>query len=156
MNEVISEQDIRIFVDAVGGYFSQISREQAEVRAAYLARGSERAPVHDFTGVVNLTGRYRGCVRFSAPRIMLRHLLMAMDEPNLVDENLLDAAGEIANTLAGNARRHFGESMEISVPVPLSGAAAADAPLRQRPYVIIIQWKGYAASLVVDIERADG
>src|SRR5689334_6559715 len=98
----ISEQDIRVFVDAVGGYFSQITSEQAEVRAAYLARESDRPPLHDFTGTINVSGRYRGCIRFSAPRIMLRHLLMVMNEPSLVDENLLDAAGEIANTLAGN------------------------------------------------------
>jgi chemotaxis protein CheX len=85
---------------------------------------------------------------------MIRHVLLAMHESDHSDENLLDSVGELANTIAGNAREFFGETMEISVPVAILGAPEAiRSQIRARPYVIAIEWKNYTASLVVDIER---
>jgi len=31
--------------------------------------------------------------------------------------------GEVANTISGNARTHFGSTLEISVPVTIKGAS---------------------------------
>ena len=152
----ITEQEIKVFVDAVANYFSQITKERSAVRAAYLADGEQLPQTYDFTGLITVSGRYRGCIYFSAPAVLLRHLLLVMKEPGHSDENFLDAVGEIANTLAGNARKHFGETMEISVPVTVMGAPERiKSSVRARPYVIMVSWKKYDASLVVDIERRD-
>ena len=35
---------------------------------------------------------------------------------------MVDLVGEVANTIAGNARSEFGEEFEISVPIVLRGA----------------------------------
>jgi chemotaxis protein CheX len=152
MND-IGEEEIKIFVDAVGNYFLQTANERAAVRGAYLADGHGRPPIFDYTGLINVSGRYRGSIYFSAPRIMVRRLLYAMHESQHSDDILLDAVGEIANTLAGNARRYFGEFMEISVPVTMAGAVDRIAYAgRTRPYVIMVDWNQNKASLVVDLE----
>lgn len=153
MND-INEQEIQVFVDAVSRYFLQITGEKAHIRSAFLAQGDVLPPTYDFTGLITISGKYRGCIYFSASRFMLSQLLKAMNEPQRDDAFLLDAVGEIANTLAGNARQHFGESMEISVPVTMQGSSKnLQAMVRARPYVVLVKWKKYEASVVVDMVR---
>ncbi len=150
----ISEDEITVFFAAVSNYFDQITNESATVQGAYLAERGKVPNMFDFTGMIAISGRYAGCIYFSAPRQMMRHLLVAMHESDHSDDNLLDAVGEVANTIAGNARRHFGEHMEISVPIAMSGVPERiKTTVRSHPYVIQISWKHYEAVLIVDVER---
>ncbi|MDR2000897.1 MAG: chemotaxis protein CheX [Zoogloeaceae bacterium] len=152
----ISEQDIHVFVDAISHYFTQITREKAKIKGAFLAQGEKFPPTFDLTGIIKISGKFRGSVYFSAPRVMLSRLLLSMHESHLSDEQLLDAVGEIANTVAGNARKYFGENMGISVPKTMSTPPKwSELVVRARPYVIMINWKQYDASVVIDIERLD-
>lgn len=149
----ISETEIGVFVDAVSNYFQQSTQESAQIRGAYLALSDSSPPAFDFTGLISISGKYRGCVYFSAPREMLSRLLIELGEPQVSNENLLDAVGEIANTISGNARRHFGEEMVISVPLKMSGADNQLGQLvRERPFVIMVKWRRYEAAVIVDIE----
>jgi len=148
----LSEKDIEIFIEAIGGYFKQITKEAASVGVAYLAKNA--FPMNDYTGMIKVSADYEGALYFSAPSAMLRHLLTVMKEPNQSDENLLDAVGEIANTISGNARRYFGENMVISIPEKIAHLPEnLDHQARPYAYVIIIKWKHYSASLIVDISR---
>lgn len=151
----LSETEIKVFTDAVSHYFNQLTREPAAVRGAYLEREGETPPIYDYSGRILVGGQFRGSVTLSAPRAMIRHLLVALHEPDQSEENLRDTVGELANTLAGNARRHFGEHMEISVPITAAGAFPGSLAARDRRYVIMVNWKTYNASLVVDIERTN-
>ena len=65
----------------------------------------------DYTGIITLSGDYKD-VYFTAPRFMLVDLLTNMSETNVSEINLLDIVGEIANTISGNARKHFGKGLE--------------------------------------------
>jgi len=148
----LSEKDIEIFIEAIGGYFKQITKEAASVGVAYLAKNA--FPINDYTGMIKVSADYEGALYFSAPSAMLRHLLTVMKEPNQSDENLLDAVGEIANTISGNARKYFGENMVISIPEKIAHLPEnLDHQARPYAYVIIIKWKHYSASLIVDISR---
>jgi chemotaxis protein CheX len=148
----LSEKDIEIFIEAIGGYFKQITKEAASVGVAYLAKNA--FPMNDYTGMIKVSADYEGTLYFSAPSAMLRHLLTVMKEPNQSDENLLDAVGEIANTISGNARKYFGENMVISIPEKIAHLPEnLDHQARPYAYVIIIKWKHYSASLIVDISR---
>jgi chemotaxis protein CheX len=150
----IGEKDIRSFVDAVSGYFYQISEEKAEINAAFLVEGEIPATTFDLTGYITLSGGFTGRVYFSAPRAMVTRLLLIMGESDRSEERLLDAVGEIANTVAGNARKHFGESMLISVPVKVATEHDwLNSVVSPRSYVILVKWKQYKASVIVDIQR---
>lgn len=148
----LSEKDIEIFIEAIGDYFKQITQESASVGVAYLAKNA--FPMNDYTGVIKVSADYEGALYFSAPSAMLRHLLTVMKETNQSDENLLDAVGEIANTISGNARKYFGENMGISTPEKIAHLPDnLNEQARPYAYVIIIKWKHYSASLIVDISR---
>ncbi|MDR1854395.1 MAG: chemotaxis protein CheX [Azoarcus sp.] len=151
----INEKDIHSFVDAVSGFFAQFAEEKVEIRAAYLVEGAIKPSTFELTSYITLSGDYSGRVYFSAPRALIAHLLLMMQEPNRNDDRLLDAVGEIANTISGNARKHFGETMEISVPsTEVTETGWLDTVVSPRSYVILVKWKQYRASVVVDIQRA--
>lgn len=146
----MSETELKVFVDAVRHYFAHTTREPASIRASYLAETG--IPYCEYTGVITLSGRFRGGVYFSAPAPMLRQLLVALHETDLGEANLLDCAGEIANTIAGNARRHFGSALAISVPVVVHGASEPiKFTVRARPFVIQLRWRIDEATVVVDL-----
>jgi chemotaxis protein CheX len=103
--------------------------------------------------MITLSGKFRGCVYFSAPRLLVRELLIQLQEPDTREVNLLDAIGEVANTIAGNARRHFGNALDISVPITILGTSEQiKCGVRTRPFAIALRWQRYEAVVVVDIE----
>ncbi|OBS07969.1 chemotaxis protein CheX [Acidihalobacter prosperus] len=145
--------EMQVFVDATTHYFTQSTGLEAEVHAPYLS-DTEVPDIFDYTGVISVVGEFRGCIYFSAPRAMMRHLLIEMGEQNHSDDYLLDMIGEIANTLSGNARRYFGPEFIISVPVSLKGELTDIRPPSDlRPYVIPVRWKSYRSVLVICVER---
>ena len=147
----MSETEFKVFIDAVTHYFSHQTYEPAVIRASYLA--DPAALNFDYTGLITVSGRFRGCVYFTAHGRMLRELLRALHEPDVREDNLLDAVGEIANTIAGNVRRHFGEALEISVPVKIRGMASEiKSSVRARPFAILIGWQRHEAAVVIDLE----
>lgn len=147
----ISNGDLKVFIDSVTHYFAHLTREPASIRSSYLA--DVDMPHYDYTGLITLSGRFRGCVYFSAPRVLLRELLLQMQEPDICEDNLLDAVGEVANTIAGNARRHFGSALDISVPVAIRGTSdRIKSAVRTRPFAILLRWYGHHAAVVVDLE----
>lgn len=153
MSAAISEQDLKVFVEAIGNFFDQLDGVPAEVRAAFLQDRQDPLQGHDFTGVIDVGGAFSGQIVFSAPRVMLRRVLMCLQEPRLTEENFLDAAGEIANIFAGNARRHFGERLDISVPRIHAGGMSALERCSGRAFVVVIGWLGYKACLLIDLVR---
>ena len=150
----INEKDIRTFVDAVSNFFFQVTEEKVEIKTAYLLERDIPSATFDLTSYITLSGNFTGRIYFSAPRSMLTHLLLMMGEQVRNNERLLDAVGEIANTISGNARKHFGETMEISVPT--SQETEPDwlkTVVSPYSYIILVKWKQYRASVVVDIQR---
>ncbi|MDR0440511.1 MAG: chemotaxis protein CheX [Candidatus Accumulibacter sp.] len=153
MND-INENDIRNFLDAISAFFLQATREKVKIESAYLVEAGVSAITFDLTSYIRLSGSFSGRIYFSAPRAMVSRLLLEMGEPDRGEKHLLDVVGEIANTISGNVRKHFGETMEISVPVTLTTDSDwLKKAVSPRSYVILIRWKQYRASVVVDIRR---
>lgn len=146
---MIDEREIRTFVYGTTQYFEVAAQQPASLGSPYLA--TQGAPeVHEYTGVITVSGRRQGIVYFTAPRGMLTVLLMKMNESNVSHDNLCDLVGEVANTISGNARRDFGNQFAISVPTVVSGASASVQPPPDcRPVVIPIHWRSHSAKLVV-------
>jgi chemotaxis protein CheX len=146
---MIDEREIRTFVYGTTQYFEVAAQQPASLGSPYLA--TQGAPeVHEYTGVITVSGRRQGIVYFTAPRGMLTVLLMKMNESNVSHENLCDLVGEVANTISGNARRDFGNQFAISVPTVVSGASTSvQPPTDCRPVVIPIHWRSHSAKLVV-------
>ena len=147
----MKEHDIKIFIDATAHYFEQITQQAAAIGAPYL-NTEDDLEYYDYSGLIGIAGKYRGCIYFTAPRPLLRHLLVNMGESDHGDDNLMDMVGEIANTLSGNARKHFGSDFIISVPIAMKGKIDNMRPPSDLlPYVIPITWNAYRSSLVICI-----
>lgn len=154
MND-INEEDIRVFIDAVSNFFFHVTQEKVEIKTAYLLESNVPSATFDMTSYITLSGSFTGRIYFSAPHGMMSHLLLMMGEQNRSNDQLLDAVGEIANTISGNARKHFGETMQVSVPTTLETKSDwLKTVVSPRSYIILVKWKQYRASVVVDIQRA--
>ena len=67
-----------------------------------------------------------------------------------------DIAGEIANTLSGNARAELGENFIISIPKVFRGTSSIEAltekdTSEERTYAIPVVWKSEKAFLGVNL-----
>lgn len=150
----LHSEDVAVFSAAIVEYFTVTTGRRAEVRSAYLLDAGSAALWNDFNGFIAVSGDYVGSVRFSAPREMLTHVLLAVGEKTFNDDRHRDLVGEIANTLSGRARRHFGEGLEIAPPTTPGEAVSASVDLVCPPYAIPLTWHGYAADLVVQLMPA--
>ena len=146
MNEV-DEKDLRIFIDGALHYFNQVSDESAEVRTPYLIK--DDLVMHDYTGIIGVTGIRKGMIYFSAPRAMLRHILLVLGENDSGDELYTDLVGEIANIISGNARRNLGSEFNISVPEVVQDKIIHLMEKNVHQFAIPIRWKFYTSSLVI-------
>ena len=146
------ETDLQVFIDGTMHYFKQASQEAAIVGMPYLLDTSVTI-CYDYTGIIGISGRRKGCVYFTAPGIMLTHLLTCLGEPEINSENHCDVVGEVANTISGNARQSFGREFMISVPVVLQGEPERiKLPKDIRSFVIPLSWRQNEAALVISLE----
>lgn len=144
--------EISTFIDGAKNYFTTVSETDVEIGTPFLV-DHEKTPAYDFTSIIGISGTRKGCVYFSAPRVLLRHLLVSLGETSGDQSLLSDVVGEVANTISGNARSTFGSDFMISVPVVVAGRPESiQLPKRLQPYVIPVTWNQYKASLVVAIE----
>ena len=58
----MTENELKVFVDAVTRYFNHLTKEQAQVRAAYLSADDHPPGIGDYTGLITFSGGFRGCV----------------------------------------------------------------------------------------------
>jgi chemotaxis protein CheX len=149
--DALQQAELKLFVDSVRRYFMVITRQEPQITSAFL--GTDDVEGFDFNGIVTFSGSYNGHVIVSMPAQLLRELLLLQGETDLSEGNLLDAVGEIANTLGGNARKTLGASLQISVPVKLQGTHGMRARVRRHPYVITLRWNHQPAMVCVDMSR---
>jgi len=148
----MSEQTLQVFIDGVVRYFQHTNDKEVKVGTPYLVENHKPA-AFDVTGIIGISGPQRGCVYFTAPRILLKHLLLSIGEADTSSEHIFDLVGEVANTISGNARSSFGHEFMISVPVMIEGAPGQiHLPPQMRSYVIPIYWKSYHAAVVICLE----
>jgi chemotaxis protein CheX len=146
------EKDIQIFIDSVTHYFNQLKNGDITIDTPYL--NVNHSPIiSDYTGVIGISGNNQGLVYFTAPKLLLEQILQSMGETDRNDSNLFDLVGEIANTIAGNARNHFGPAFNISVPFVFSGQPnAVLLPKNNHSLIISINWHDQQAAIVVYLQ----
>lgn len=149
--EALNANELKLFVESVRQYFKVLTRQEPQITSAFLATGELQG--HDYNGIVTFSGSYNGHVIVSMPGALLKELLVLQGETDLSQPNLLDAVGEIANTLGGNARKALGPALQISVPVRLHGGAGIQARVRKHPYAITLRWNHQPAVVCIDMER---
>lgn len=127
-----------------------LQREQPCLRTGEL-------PMHEFSGVIGLSGSSVGMVVLSLSRSMAERATatMLMTEPGeLTDAEIVDAVGELANVVAGAAKAKLGETgLSISLPTVVTGTGhEVRFPSEVRP--ICVPFSSAWGSLTLDVGMA--
>ena len=147
----MDKDSIQVFIESLTHFYKQIDAGDIQLEVPYLL-DSSLPVVSDFTGIIGISGKQRGCVYYTCPQVMLSYILTSMGETSINQENLCDMVGEIANTIAGNARRKFGNSFMISVPIVVQGTPEKiHLPENCRCMVIPTKWRQYKSYIVVGL-----
>ena len=148
----MNEEELNVFVDTVLHYFDQVTDTPAIVQTPYLKENKDTL-AYEFTGIIGISGERKGCVYFTTTSLLLNQILIGMREDDLSKENQADLIGELANTIAGNARKHFGIEFMISVPIVIEGKPEnLKLPKTARSFVIPVSWRHHESALVVCLD----
>jgi chemotaxis protein CheX len=149
----MKEQDLTTFIHGTRNYFSCVMGSSPEIGTPYLF---DFNPIQgDFTASIHVRGLRKGSVFFTAKREMIQGILEAFGEKNFNDELIADMVGEIANTIAGNARESLGSGFMISVPSLIAGSFIhRKADHAHTALVIPIHWKGHACHVVIALDES--
>lgn len=148
----MNDKDLNVFVEGVMHYFSTLSKHPAAVATPFLINDINEY-LSDYTGIIGISGNHKGSVFFSAPKLMLAHLLKELGLTSSQEDKLMDLVGEISNTISGNARRDFGEQFMLSTPIVLRGKSKnIQVSEIIENYVIPIVWKDLKANLIINLK----
>jgi len=147
----MTETEIQTFVDGTVGYFNSVNGEKASIGLPYPTGNDTK--LLDYTGAIGVSGNKKGCVYITSTRGMLTKLvshLIGNDSPT--EEDLEDMAGELANTIAGNARQVFGTGFQISTPIIIKGKKnGIRLPLVLPVFEIPFTWASARGFMVVGL-----
>lgn len=151
----LSRQEVTaIFTRSIQRYFQETELEAPTIKTPYLA--NEEESILEFTAVIGISGDQKGCFHYTSSEPMLRAIAQVFGETDPTPELLCDMAGEIANTIAGNARMDLGSGFMISVPVVLEGQPRhLRLPKGIASIVIPITWREWTSQLIVSLENLE-
>lgn len=145
----MKEKQLNAFIEIVQHYFDQFGQEGLVIETPYLLE-NDLPQLHDYTGVIGISGAKRGVVYVTASKALLNGVLQEIGEPEQHEANMIDLVGEIANTVAGNARTEFGSDFHISIPFVFKGAPqSVILPKNQRSFIIPIIWQSQVGEIVI-------
>lgn len=147
---------INPFVDAVIRLFQTMMT--LTVTIGEPALNTKTRPHHDVCGVIDVSGDIHGRVVVSMPEPLATVLASELlgDTIDRLDADCIDAVGEIANMIAGNAKTDFpGGASAISVPQVVIGREKVPYP--DATPIISIPCDTVKGSLQIDVAlKSDG
>ena len=147
-------EDLKIFVETTIDYFEKVTGHGAQAGVPRIVE-DDGGFLREITGAIGIAGEIQGAIYVTGDEVFFRDLLLAFN-PNADTgrENVLDAAGELANTIAGNGQKAFGSGLRISVPMIFTGTNP-QIRMREPRFLIPIEWRGHRFSLVVGVTSAN-
>jgi chemotaxis protein CheX len=145
----MTDNDLKMFVDIVSNYFSTIVRERPTFGEPVI----EFTPPHlfEYSGFIQISGSDDGCVYLTMPKTFAAAFLRRLGERDENDALLSDLVGEMASTVASNARERFGSQFRISVPRTLIGGHTLPFSVPGTRFVLPIRWNGQTAQLGIGV-----
>ncbi len=113
---------------------------QMEVTKGKLRLKQGEQPTHDVSGIIGLSGEAQGSIAISFPKVIALKVVSAMlgTPIKTVDADVTDAIGEMANIIAGNAKKELSEyKLTISLPNVVVGKQHTISAPTGTPTIII-------------------
>jgi chemotaxis protein CheX len=145
-------EDLQMFIDGIKLFFDKVSDDTADIGKPFV-KGDESI-ILDYTGLIDISGGKEGWIYFTGTSSILIDLAKLITGMDKITANLLeDMAGEISNTITGNAQEESINGFEISVPKIIIDKDI-DLKLIQSVnpiYVVPINWKNHKAFVVIGL-----
>lgn len=143
----------QVFIDSINHYFEQVTKEISKTGMPYIKEEKEEV-LDDYVAMIGISGSRKGFVYVTGKDTLFRDLLsliLKLDDPS--SKQLMDMAGDIANTISGNVREVFGSDFMISVPAVIEGDVHhLSLPGIDPVYVIPINWKTHEFFVVIGLK----
>ncbi len=115
---------INPFIKSVGKTFETMV--SCDVKRGELTLRAEDTVLHEFSGIIGLSGKAVGSVVLSLSQPVATKstaALLMMSEDEISDDDVVDAVGELANMVAGAAKAELEEyEMSVSLPSVITGS----------------------------------
>jgi chemotaxis protein CheX len=113
------EQYIQPFVDVTKNVFKEFLNTDVSVGLPYFVQ-KEAVNDWDISAVIGLTGEARGAVVISMKTSLVLRLTDTLTGTvhNEIDDEVVDAVGEIVNIIAGNAKKGLEEAFKLVISLP--------------------------------------
>jgi|DewCreStandDraft_4_1066084.scaffolds.fasta_scaffold01114_7 chemotaxis protein CheX len=134
---VINPKLIVPFVDSVRSVFSTMVGVATTVLRPHIK--STPAPCYDVSSIIGFSGSVVGMVVVSFQKEAAEKLasVFAGESIDASSPDFADALGELANMIAGSAKKHLGSDANITVPSVVIGPAHSLPRLSNVPCVVI-------------------
>lgn len=115
---------INPFIESTFSVFKTMMGIEPKKENLYIKRDDE--PAFDISGVIGLAGQAVGSVVISLPEKLALKIVSKFlgEEKKTVDDDVVDAVGEIINMIAGSTKKVFSEKglrFKISIPNVIVG-----------------------------------
>jgi chemotaxis protein CheX len=113
------EQYIQPFIDVCRNVFKEFLGCDLTAERPHFA-GQDAVNKWDISAVIGLTGEARGAVVISMKADLAIRLtgILTGSQHAIVDEDVVDAIGEIINIIAGNAKKGLEEAFRLVISLP--------------------------------------
>jgi len=145
----MSDSDLKMFIDIVMRYFNTSVREAPVLGEPVIEFTSPH--LYEYSGFIQVSGSDDGCIYLTMPRSFAAAFLRRTGERDENDALLSDLVGEMASTVASNARERFGSQFHISVPRTLIGGHTIPFSMPGTRFVLPIRWNGQTAQLGIGV-----
>jgi chemotaxis protein CheX len=156
------EKYIQPFVDVTKNVFKEFIGAELEVGRPYFSR-ADAVDEWDISAIIGLTGEASGAVVISMKTGLAEKLTDTLTgkSHDSIDDEVVDAIGEIVNIIAGNAKKGLEEAFRlvISLPTIVQGPGHQIKWPNEKARIICIPFTIYSAevfTLSVAIEAVRG
>lgn len=148
----MNEETLKTILESITNYFKKFEIGQVKVYPSYLGEIGT-LPSYDFTGIVTISGDYKGVVYYSSSANLIHKVILKLGQP-MNNAYYLDLVAEMSNIFAGNLRKVLGQSFDISVPSTISGSIKnIKINSNQRPCIIPIEFQNEKSIVVIVISH---
>jgi chemotaxis protein CheX len=113
------EQYIQPFIDVCSNVFKEFVGVDLKTGRPYFA-DKETIYEWDISSVIGLTGEAKGAVVVSMKKTLVLRLteMLTNSKHTEIDDDVVDAIGEIVNIIAGNVKKNLEEAFRLVISLP--------------------------------------
>ena len=152
----MEKEQLKIFIESIIHYFQKVSGSVVDVGMPFLKEGTDSI-LMDYTGAVGISGKMKGAIYITANDNFMRKLISTIIPGSSMEPvDLAGMAGELANTIAGNAQKTLGPEFHISIPMIFSQGENRSTnffEIKAPTFIIPLQWDKELALLAVGLQK---